>query len=458
MGWARKTLGVELNPINVVESIGRKIDNEIIEPIKDVGRKIDDEILQPVKNTVEAIVEDPKKLAAVALAVAFPGAGAALGAQLGLTGVAAQVVGQTLINTTLNGGDVKSAVIGAALPLVGNVGAEAIGQALTNSNITGTLNTVITKAVTQGTTAALLGKDPLTAFVLGGASAGVSLITQDIPGFSELPDVAKNAVNTAVVAQISKGDVGSAVTTSIINDAISYATKAIDDYKKNPGGITNRVVDEAIPQGSGGAGTNDPFDVSQIGIGVGVKPDYSLTSGITFPSTDGLKVDPVTGAGATVGVSPVDYSLNIKAPFEGLQMPTSPNITGMGGGQGITVKTPEGELSESGVTKTGTAPDLGDPDSFINKPAPDVPDEAPIDPRDTLKLARRLIGLAGTGAIVNEITSGTSRRPVNFEYGDIYRDAPIKGFAMRKGEDGKYTPFIGEKAQLAKGGLATRRK
>jgi hypothetical protein len=442
MGWARKNLGVELNPVRVIES---------------AGRKIDDEIFQPVKNTVEAIVEDPKKLAAVALAVTFPGAGAALGAQLGLTGVAAQVVGQTLINTTLNGGDVKSAVIGAALPLVGNVGAEAIGQTLTNSNITGTLNTVVTKAVTQGTTAALLGKDPLAAFVLGGASAGVSLITQDIPGFNELPDVAKNAVNTAVVAQISKGDVGSAVTTSIINDAISYATKAIDDYKKNPGGITNRVVDEAIPQGSGAAISDDVFDISKIGAGADVKPDYSLTSGVTLPTTDGLKVDPVTGAGSTVGTSPVDYSLNVTDGL-GLKMPTSPNITDMGGGQGITVKTPEGELSESGVTKTGTAPDLGDPDSFINKPASDVPDEAPIDPKDSLKFARRLIGLAGAGAVVNEITSGTSRRPVNFEYGDIYRDAPIKGFAMRKGTDGKYTPFIGEKAQLAKGGLATRRK
>ena len=68
------------------------------------------------------------------------------------------------------------------------------------------------------------------------------------------------------------------------------------------------------------------------------------------------------------------------------------------------------------------------------------------------------MGAVTAGAVVNEVTSGTPRRPVNFEYGDIYRDAPIKGFAMRKGEDGRYTPFIGEKAQLAKGGLATRRK
>jgi hypothetical protein len=434
----------------------RKVEKEV----KKVGRKIDDEILQPVKNTVEAIVEDPKKLAAVALAVAFPGAGAALGAQLGLTGAAAQVVGQTLINTTLNGGDVKSAVVGAALPLVGNAGAEAISKTLTNSNITGTLNTVLTKAVTQGTTAALLGKDPLAAFVLGGASAGVSLITQDIPGFSELPDAAKNAVNTAVVAQISKGDVGSAVTTSLINDAISYATKAIEDYKKNPGGITNRVVDEAIPQGDiAGIVEEDKFDISKIGLGTDVKTDYSLASGVTLPSTEGLKVEPVTDAGATVGTSPVDYGFSVTDGL-GLKMPTSPNITDMGGGQGLTVKTPEGELSESGITPTGTAPDLGDPDSFINKPAPDVPAESSFDPKEALKLAMRMMGAVGVGgAAFNAVSSDSStRRPVNLNYGDIYKDAPIKGFAMRKGEDGKYTPFIGEKAQLAKGGLATRRK
>ena len=140
-------------------------------------------------------------------------------------------------------------------------------------------------------------------------------------------------------------------------------------------------------------------------------------------------------------------------------MPTSPNITDMGGGQGLTVKTPEGVLSESGVTPTGTAPDLGDPDSFINKPAPDVPAESSFDPKEALRLAMKMMGAVGVGgAAFNAVSSdSSSRRPVNLDYGDIYKDAPIKGFAMRKGEDGRYTPFIGEKAQLAKGGLASRR-
>jgi hypothetical protein len=69
----------------------------------------------------------------------------------------------------------------------------------------------------------------------------------------------------------------------------------------------------------------------------------------------------------------------------------------------------------------------------------------------------RMMGAVTAGAVVSEAASSTTKRPINLEYGDIYKDAPIKGFAMRKGEDGRYTPFIGEKAQLAKGGLASRR-
>lgn len=224
MGWARENLGIELNPIKVIESAGRKIDNEIIEPIKDVGRKIDDEIIQPVKNTVEAIVKDPKALAGVALSIAFPGAGAALGAKLGLgTGIAAKVAGQALINATINGGDVKAAVIGAVLPVAGKEIAGTLGATLDASNITGTVNNIITRAATQSATAAILGKDPLTAFVMGGVSAGVGAITNDIPGFKDLPAPAQNAISSAIGTKLVKGDVGNAIADSLVDDAIQWA-------------------------------------------------------------------------------------------------------------------------------------------------------------------------------------------------------------------------------------------
>ena len=441
----------------------KKVEREV----KSAGRKIDDQILQPVKNTVEAIVEDPKKLLAVGIAVAFPGAGAALGAQLGLTGVAAQVAGQALLNTTLNGGDVKSAVIGAVLPVVGNAGAATIGDTLSKSGITGSLNTILTRAVSQGTTAALLGKDPAAAFLLGGISAGVNAVTENIPGFTELPMSAQNAITTAATAKFAGADVSDAVSVSLVNDAMTFAINKMDEFKKT-GGITNRIVDEDIPQGDATidtitSGLKDK-EVTDVDIAKSVtdflsnKPDYSLTTDITFPKTEGLKVEPITGAGSTVGESPVDYSLSGGDVLGGLglNMPTSPNIDKMGGGQGLTVNTPEGVLSEEGVTKTGTASNLGDPDSFINKPAPDVP-ESSVDYSKFIKAGAQLLGTAAIGAAVSSATkSSTSLSPVNLEYGDIYKDAPIKGFSMRKGEDGKYTPFIGERAQLAKGGFVDK--
>ena len=201
--------------------------------LKNTGRKLDDEIFQPVKNTIEAIIEDPKKLAAVALAVAFPGAGAALGSALGLgTGVVAQVAGQALINATLNGGDVKAAVIGAVLPIAGKEIAGTLSTTLTNSEITGTLNKVITRAVTQGTTAAILGKDPLSAALLGGVTAGVNAIVPDIPGYNDLPQAAKNAVSSAIATKLTGGNVGAAITDSLITDAIDYAKNEVVTYQK----------------------------------------------------------------------------------------------------------------------------------------------------------------------------------------------------------------------------------
>jgi hypothetical protein len=238
----------------------RKVEDEI----KDAGRKIDDEILQPVKNTVEAIIEDPKKLAAVAISIAFPGAGAALGASLGLTGAAATVVGQTLINTALNGGDVKSAVISAALPVLGQTGANEVTKILANSGIEGTVNTIITRAVTQGATAAILGQDPLAATLLGGVSAGVNAIIPDIPGYSNLPTFAKNAVNSALTAKLTGGSANSAVTQSLVNDAISWAKaevqkapSAIEQAKKVFRSDTGKdLTDEAAAELLGTYGAN----------------------------------------------------------------------------------------------------------------------------------------------------------------------------------------------------------
>lgn len=69
-------------------------------------------------NAIDAVMEDPVKLLPLALAVAVPGAGAAIGASLGATGTAASALGGAVIGGTtsaLTGGDpLTGALLGGA--------------------------------------------------------------------------------------------------------------------------------------------------------------------------------------------------------------------------------------------------------------------------------------------------------------------------------------------------------
>ena len=109
-------------------SEARKITGGGAEFVQDVASKLG--------QSLEAIVSDPRKLAAMGVMIAFPGAAATVGefllpeaaaAALGATGTA--IVGQTVINTALNGGDldtaVKSALIQHGIPAVVNSSALA---------------------------------------------------------------------------------------------------------------------------------------------------------------------------------------------------------------------------------------------------------------------------------------------------------------------------------------------
>lgn len=223
--------------------------------------------IRPIGDAVEAILDDPKKLLGVAIAVAFPGAGTAIGQSLlgpslaaSLGATATQVIGQTLINTAVNGGDVKSAVISAALPVVGKEATDLISKTLAQSDITGTVNDIITRGAAQGATAAVLGKDPLAAFVLGGATAGVTAITSNIPDFDKLPKPAQNAIGSAIATQVTGGDIGKAVSQSVINDAIAWAKAEVNKvpdaikaaqakYKADGGGtLTDEQIEQLLTQ------------------------------------------------------------------------------------------------------------------------------------------------------------------------------------------------------------------
>lgn len=212
-----------------VKELGRDVEDET----KALGRKIDDEILQPIGDTVEALVDNPRALAGLALAIAFPGAGSALGAQLGLFGTVGQVVGQTILNTVINGGDVKQAVISAALPVAGAEVTGQVSKLLTAADISGTLNTVISNAVTQGATAAALNQDIEKAILGSLIQSAPAIIDQYVPEFKNFPRAAREAAVAATADLIVTGgdNLGKIATAGVASGLTDYALKNIDGYE-----------------------------------------------------------------------------------------------------------------------------------------------------------------------------------------------------------------------------------
>ena len=205
-----------------VRSTGRSIEDNV----RSTGRSIDKRILQPTARTIKTVAKDPRALAGIALATAFPGAGAFLGAKLGLgSGLAAKTVGNVLLKTALNGGNVKAAVISSAIPLLGQSAGNLIGKTLDSSGITGSLNRVLTRAATGGLTAAALGKDPIAAMTFGGVSAAMPILTSQIPGFGDLPDMAKSALTQSLTAQLTGRDPSQALFQSVIDSGVKTANQ-----------------------------------------------------------------------------------------------------------------------------------------------------------------------------------------------------------------------------------------
>lgn len=424
-------------------------------------------------------------LPVVSIALMATGAGAGLGAALmGGSSAAATALGSGIIGGVMaeaSGGDfVKGAITGAVGSGLGSYAGD-IGSVM------GITDPAIAKmagnALLQGTASAASGGEFLDGAIAGALTSGAGQLAGETIGLEgRVASSVGTSIVNGVVAELQGKDVTDAMIAGAISGALSYkapettvqtaeemdktfqedmAKLGITSTDLNLGPKTEDVLASSFQEDMTKLGVVSaeapPPSEYQFTKDFGTGTDLSLTTGVTFP-TEGIKVDEVKDAGATVGETPVDYGLDVTAPFEGLQMPTSPNIDSMGGGQGLTVETSKGVLSEEGVTETGTSSDLGDPDSFINKPAPDIP-ESTVDYSKFIKAGAQLLGTAAVGSVVSSATkSSTPLSPVNLEYGDIYKDAPIKGFSMRKGVDGKYTPFIGEKAQLAKGGFVSKRK
>ncbi len=123
-------------------------------------------------------------------------------------------------------------------------------------------------------------------------------------------------------------------------------------------------------------------EINQILTGTGGADRYTFKPDYGAPKQDKI------GFRAELDKSAPGYAIEAKTPYgvdeetgTGMQMPTAPSLTSMGGGQGLTLDIPAeydsegnlipgtgGVLSEKGFVPSDAQRVLGDPKSFINNP------------------------------------------------------------------------------------------
>lgn len=301
------------------------------------------------------------------------------------------------------------ASIGAALAPTAGVAAQA----------------AIGNAIVQGAMAEATGGD----FLKGAALSGVSSLAGGLqPGLSEtlgggtVGNIASNALIGGTMAELSGGDFAKGALLSGVQSGINQAKLSVaEDYLRSlPSGYgdfpapTEQDVLDYI------AAESPTVTISDTTF----KPDYSLSVGapvIPEMGAQGVQVPTINEVIDVLGG--VDYSLPAPSSGLGLVMPTAPNLDSMGGGQGITVPVAGGTLTEAGVIPESYTPVLGDPNSFINQPAPDsgvtIAEPEETAPKDISKelaaldaakaLAPLAVGALTAGALVNKISDGQTQ-------------------------------------------------
>lgn len=363
--------------------------------------------------------------------------------------------------------------------LLGGLGVTAASTGLSAAAF-GTLTTAVGSAVIGGTIAELSGGDFLKGAVTGAITGGISgTFATDIGSMmgleGQLATQVGNAIISGAKAEISGGDFlkGAAISglVSTVSETTGYSEK---DIKSTISFVS--AIDSGDPLRIAGAASNltklDYFNdkkASEIMTKLSNK-DYSVKADYNLgPTTDGLGLTPPPSQTSTTDYDLFD--LTKTSITEGMQMPTAGNLADMGGGQGVTVSKPKPYVA-----------DLGEPTSYINKPAPEAK-ASTTTTKGGIDIGKGLLAGAGVYAAQKAAQPSTKTPDIlktaadtGFKVGeyssDIYKGAPIKDFEMRRYEDKagnpKYIMFIDGRPQMkvpegytfkgyAKGGFVQRR-
>lgn len=226
--WEKATDAIE-DVGDVVADVVEGVGGAVMDAVEDVG------------DVVTGIIEDPKKLAAVAISVAFPGAGTAIGQSLlgpalsaSIGAVGTQIIGQTIINTAINGGDLEQGLLVAGVSAVTPMLAKEISTTAVEQGVDKTIANAGAKVAAGTIQAAALGQDPLTAFTFGAVDQATDAILNKAitesglqKEFSALPAPAKIAVSSAITSALTGADASMLAANQIVQNAIGMAAQEV---------------------------------------------------------------------------------------------------------------------------------------------------------------------------------------------------------------------------------------
>ena len=298
----------------VVEAVGDVVDS-VVDVVKDVGRAIDDYVIQP-------ILDDPLSAIATVAAASFLGPAAAsmfgtsaavgAGIAAGAANTAAGLVQGEDFGEAIKGGLMAGVGAGVGTELFGGAGAEA-GTPPPSGDVLGDFLAANNNFVDV----------PMDAL----ASAPTSAVTSpvDIPAAPVSTDLAPLGGETAA-------------TTPTAGPAAPAAPSPLESLTPTPDAAAATTA--ATPSPLQSLSTTAPavdMPTFTSGLDTSFTPDYNLASGIK-PST-GLQVPDFTPADSFDIYGNANYSLTPKGVSggPGLQLPDAPNLSRMGGGQGLTV-------------------------------------------------------------------------------------------------------------------------
>jgi hypothetical protein len=273
-------------------------------------------------------------------------------------------MGTAALNAAM-GKDLKDVAKATALSYIGGQAANTV-----SGSLAGTLGQTGANIAGNVARSVVTGGDPVQALITGGIGAALPEITSQIPGFDTFGPATQKAINNTVASAIASG--GDISPDMLVRAGLTAAKDYVSTGGPNPKDFEpgsyeyNQIFN---PNTAGSVDLSErPYDpdykpTTDFSIGA----DYSLApkeNGLGFKVTAPPEVFNPDGS---INYDLFDYEALSKL---GMDMPKSPNIDGMGGGQGLRIPVEGGYITEAGFIPEGYTPNLGDPNSFINKPPP----------------------------------------------------------------------------------------